>query len=85
MMQIDLDLRKMTERMTAQEALRTALSACGYEGSNLDALHDKLTELNDTLIVLYGARDCDGYARRVLNVVLDSAMENYGLTLRFGL
>ena len=69
----------------AHDALARALSFPAYYGRNLDALHDCLTDLDDTQLVI---TDCSGPARAMenwpgfLSVFFDSAAENARLDIR---
>lgn len=69
----------------AHDALARALSFPAYYGRNLDALHDCLTDLDDTQLVI---TDCSVPARAMekwpgfLSVFFDSAAENARLDIR---
>ncbi len=69
----------------AHDALARALSFPDYYGRNLDALHDCLTDLNDTQLVI---TDCSFPGREMekwpgfLSVFFDSAAENARLDIR---
>ncbi len=69
----------------AHDALKKALSFPDYYGRNLDALHDCLTDLKDTQLVI---EDCAVASEKMekwpgfLSVFFDSAAENPGLEIR---
>lgn len=69
----------------AHAALAKALSFPAYYGRNLDALHDCLTDLKDTQLVI---EDCALAAGKMekwagfLAVFFDAAAENPGLDIR---
>ena len=69
----------------AHDALAQALRFPDYYGRNLDALHDCLTDLTDTQLVI---EDCALAAGQVenwagfLQVFFDSAAQNRGLSIR---
>ena len=69
----------------AHEALAQALAFPDYYGGNLDALHDCLTDLSDTQLVI---TDCGAASKQMgkwpgfLSVFCDAAEENPGLKIR---
>ena len=69
----------------AHEALAGALAFPDYYGHNLDALHDCLTDLTDTQLVI---TDCAAASAKMekwpgfLSVFFDAAEENPGLDIR---
>ena len=69
----------------AHEALAGALAFPDYYGHNLDALHDCLTDLDDTQLVI---EDCAAAAEKMekwagfLSVFFDSAAENPRLEIK---
>ena len=69
----------------AHEALARALSFPAHYGRNLDALHDCLTDLGDTQLVI---EDCAAASARIekwpgfLAVFFDAAAENPRLSIR---
>ena len=69
----------------AHADLAQGLSFPDYYGHNLDALHDCLTELTDTQLVI---TDCSAASAKLekwpgfLSVFFDSADENPGLDIR---
>ncbi|MBR6823890.1 MAG: barstar family protein [Firmicutes bacterium] len=86
MKQIQISAAHWSTPRAAHEALKEALSFPDYYGHNLDALHDCLTELSDTQLVI---EDCALAARNMpekwagfLAVFLDSAQENPGLGIK---
>ena len=81
---IALDAERLREREEAQTYLQEAFDFPDYYGKNLDALHDMLGEMAEGRIVFYNTAalyEKYGYAKRVLNVCLDAAGENPGLTV----
>ena len=69
----------------AHDALARALAFPDYYGHNLDALHDCLTELTDTQLVITDCAVASGKLEKwpgFLSVFFDSAEENPGLDIR---
>ena len=67
-MTIELDGRKMTDRMALHDYLREALELPAYYGRNLDALYDLLTE--------------DGHPRKILlrgSAAVEDRLGGYGI------
>lgn len=85
MNRVQLSARAWRNEGDAHSALAQGLSFPDYYGRNLDALHDCLTELTDTQLVI---EDCALAAQRIerwpvfLQVFFDAAMENPGLQIR---
>ena len=85
MNRVQLSARAWRTEQDVHQALAQALSFPDYYGHNLDALHDCLTELNGTQLVI---EDCASAAGRIerwgafLTVFSDAAMENPSLSIR---
>lgn len=85
-MEIKIYQRFMKTREKAHAHIARRLSFPDYYGKNLDALHDLLTERReDTEIIIKGSERLktamDGYGKRIIDVMLDSAEENRHLTI----
>lgn len=85
MNRVQLSAAAWRSEQDAHRALADALHFPGYYGHNLDALHDCLTDLADTQLVI---EDCALAADRIekwggfLAVFFDAAMENPRLNIR---
>ena len=86
MKQIQISAAQWDSPRAAHEALKEALSLPDHYGHNLDALHDCLTELEETQLVI---EDCALAAEKMgakwrgfLHVFLDSCQENDALEIR---
>ena len=85
MNRVQLSAKEWRTEQDAHAALARALSFPHYYGHNLDALHDCLTELGDTQLVI---EDCAAANARLekwpgfLAVFFDSAAENPRLSIR---
>ena len=69
----------------AHADLAQALNFPEYYGHNLDALHDCLTDMNDTQLVITDCAAASGQMEKwpgFLSVFFDSAEENPGLDSR---
>lgn len=81
-----LDGRRFISKEAAYRYLHKKLGPCPYRFSNLDALHDTLTSLPPCRIRLRHSqalqRNAEGYGKRILQVLADSALENPGIDLR---
>lgn len=76
-----LDAQEMTKRKTAHAYLKQMLSFPDYYGMNLDALHDCLTDLNDTEVQFINTENAPAYFEKVLRVFRDSARDNEQLKI----
>ncbi|MBQ9264533.1 MAG: barstar family protein [Clostridia bacterium] len=85
MNRVQLSARSWRSAQDVHEALAKGLTFPGYYGRNLDALHDCLTELGDTQLVI---EDCAAASHNIetwsgfLAVFFDSAAENPRLQIR---
>ena len=81
-----IDGRFFETKARAHEILISALHFPDYYGKNLDALHDCLTDMKCAQVCVYFAADArrmlGAYADALFQVMLDSAKENAGLTVR---
>ena len=80
---IVLDAANMTEKEAAHAYLKKALSLPDYYGSNLDALYDCLTELEDTEIQFVNLDAAGGYFAKVLSVFREAQEENPRLQIDY--
>ncbi len=81
-MKVILDALRLQQKEEAHKYLREALSFPEYYGENLDALHDCLTELDDTQVEFINAdKVSGGYFSKIMNVFNDSENENHGLKI----
>ena len=82
---IELDGRELLTREQTHPYLKRVLDLPAYYGSNLDALHDCLTELAGVTLVLHDTQAMkeSGYGIRVLSLLEDAARENPGLRLEY--
>lgn len=85
MKRVQLSAAAWRSPMDAHADLARALDFPAYYGHNLDALHDCLTDLNDTQLVI---EDCAPASARIENwsgflaVFFDAALNNPGLEIR---
>lgn len=85
MNRIQLSAAQWHSEKDVHDALAKALAFPDYYGRNLDALHDCLTSLDDTQLVI---EDCAAAGERIekwpgfLAVFFDSALENDRLQIR---
>jgi RNAse (barnase) inhibitor barstar len=85
MKRVQLSAARWLSAAQAHGALAAALDFPEYYGKNLDALHDCLTDLNDTQLVI---EDCAAAGEkmekwpRFLAVFFDAAAENPGLEIK---
>ena len=85
MIRVQLSAASWDTPEKAHDALAQALSFPDYYGRNLDALHDCLTEVGDTQLVI---EDCARAAQQMekwpgfLAVFFDSAAENPRLDIK---
>lgn len=80
---IVLDAANMTEKEAAHAYLKKALALPDYYGSNLDALYDCLTELEDTEIQFVNLDAARGYFAKVLSVFQEAQEENPRLQIDY--
>ena len=80
---IVLDAANMTEKEATHAYLKKALSLPDYYGSNLDALYDCLTELEDTEIQFVNLDAAGGYFAKVLSVFQEAQEENPRLQIDY--
>lgn len=85
MKRVQLSAAKWLSPAQAHDALARSLAFPDYYGRNLDALHDCLTDLDDTQLVI---EDCALAAAQIENwsgflaVFFDSAAQNPRLEIR---
>ena len=80
---IVLDAANMTEKEATHAYLKKALALPDYYGSNLDALYDCLTALEDTEIQLVNLDAAGGYFAKVLSVFQEAQEENPRLQIDY--
>ena len=80
---IVLDAANMTEKEATHAYLKKALARPDYYGSNLDALYDCLTELEDTEIQFVNLDAAGGYFAKVLSVFQEAQEENPRLQIDY--
>lgn len=80
---IVLDAANMTEKEATHAYLKKALALPDYYGSNLDALYDCLTELEDTEIQFVNLDAAGGYFAKVLSVFQEAQEENPRLQIDY--
>ena len=80
---IVLDAANMTEKEATHAYLKKALALPDYYGSNLDALYDCLTELEDTEIQFVNLVAAGGYFAKVLSVFQEAQEENPRLQIDY--
>ena len=88
MKDITIDCREFASRAGLHRAFADALSFPDHYGSNLDALHDCLTDIAEPtrIHLLHWAaaeENLSNYARGARRAILDAAAENPGLTVIF--
>lgn len=88
MREITIDCRGFLPRSDLHKAFANALSFPDYYGSNLDALHDCLTEIAEPtriqLLCWENAEEALGnYAQSAKQAILDATFQNPNLTVRF--
>ena len=82
---IVLDAANMSEKEAAHAYLKKALALPDYYGSNLDALYDCLTELENTEIQFVNLDAAGGYFAKVLCVFREAQEENPRLRINYDL
>lgn len=85
MREIVLDSRMLGERERAHIYLKEKFSFPGWYGENLDALHDCLCEITETVKIVVDVHEkIEAYTERILTVLEDTAGENENLSLQYG-
>ena len=82
-----IDGSKMTSRKEAYEEIKRAIEAPAYMGSNLDALHEVLTETVGEVRLTHACKmlmNLHQYGCRMLSVFFDAAEENKHLIFTVG-
>ena len=82
MKEIVLEGRLLARKENAHEYLKEVMHFPEYYGKNLDALHECLTDLADTDIVIMVPEEMDEYLKRVLRVFKAAEKENQNLKIR---
>ncbi len=80
-MKIYLEKARLMEKEEAHVYLKEKLHLPEYYGNNLDALHDCLTDLGETEVVLEKSENGQGYDERIRRVFAAAAHENPDLKL----
>lgn len=83
---IRLDGAQLQNRKEAMELLGQALALPKWWGRNLDALYDCLTDLGRPVRLEISRREAmevSAFGRRLLQVLEDTAAEQFGLELSF--
>ena len=81
-MKIILDAGRIEEKGKSHEYLKEMLQLPEHYGKNLDALHDRLTEMDKTEILWDNIEHAGIYFRRVYLVFQRACVENPGLSMR---
>ena len=82
---IVLDAANMTEKEATHAYLKKALALPDYYGSNLDALYDCLTELDETSLRFVNLDAAEGYFAKLLPVFQEAQEENPRLQIDYDL
>ena len=88
MKRIVIDASEFTTKQSMYDCLHRALGREDFYGSNLDALHDKLTMIFEPTEIEVRGFSCalahlGGYANAFWHVLDDSAEENKNLSISF--
>lgn len=81
-MKVILDAGKIEEKGKSHEYLKEMLQLPEHYGKNLDALHDCLTEMDNTEILWDNIEHAGIYFRRVYLVFQRACVENPGISMR---
>ena len=79
---IVLDGRKMTDRETVHTYLKRKLELPEYYGSNLDALYDCLTEMENLEIQVKMPDETTPYFERIIRVLKGAQMASDTIVLK---
>lgn len=83
---LTVDAKNFVTKLDTHNCLRAVLGEDNYIGSNLDALHDRLTMIFEptTLVIKnwsFASKHLGAYADRLWHVLSDSTEENPNLTV----
>ena len=83
-----IDGRNMHTRQEAYAELKRALEAPDYLGSNLDALHDVLSEMRGEIVLIHACdmlNELKKFGLSLLGVIFDATNENPYLSFTLGM
>ncbi|MBQ6647090.1 MAG: barstar family protein [Clostridia bacterium] len=83
-----IDGRNMLTRQEAYAELKRALEAPDYMGSNLDALHDVLSEMRGEIVLIHACAMLNAlkkFGLSLLEVIFDATNDNPYLSFSLGM
>lgn len=83
MKQITLDGNILSDAAQIHDYLKEILDFPEYYGKNLDALHDCLTDLENTEITVTAPKEDGAIFQKVIRVFKAASRENAGLKVHF--